>query len=398
MRFVASVLAILLLLVSQAWGASPELYEALGSPAGRFILGELGAGRTFTERWATAAAFSEGVDPTEEILERVRVRFLTERPGEELAFRETPSGSAAFLSAGQRTRLGSLLEEETRSFFGFKDSLSEKNYAFQRESFLAGSQVGPKEQWLKSSHFFPEGNQELLHSVRADAIARVKAGERATVVFDLDETGIDNRFGTAAMLLGKGGWVNRPESAAFPRARQALLALKLSQIRIMADDIFVAAGIADEKEAMKSVDDFLYKRIHTAAKAEMYGAPYPGFVEYVRSLHEAGVRIVYLTGRPAGAQTTGTADMLKLFGLPLDDNALLFLREERIPTPKFKTGVIKRMMSEDSARIVAIFENEPENLIEMDGCRSGAKLVFVDTDFSRVPAQPASGWYRLRHW
>lgn len=393
MRFSGACLGIFLLLISQAWAAGPELYDALGSPAGRFLLEELGAGQQISERWAALAERSGAKDPTEEILERVRLRFLQERPQEAAAFQETQYGPA-LLDAALRTRLKILLEQEAIVFEAGIEARSGQSFALRREAFLTPS---PRERWLKSSSFEPFGNDETLRLVRREAIRVAAHGERATVVFDLDETGIDNRFGTAAMLLGKDGWVHSPQSAAFPRVRRALMGLQLRQFKVTAEDLFRVAGISGEKDAMRSVDEFLSERIHSSEKAEAYGAPYPGFVDYVKGLHDAGVRIVYLTGRPAGMQTRGTRELLEFFGLPLDGGAELFLKTEHIPTATYKAKVLSGLMAENS-RIVAIFDNEPDNLFAMGRQSPEAKLVFMDTDFSQVPQSVASGWYRIKRW
>jgi phosphoserine phosphatase len=391
MRFWAGCVAISLLIVSQAWAAGPELYEALGSPAGRFLLEEVGAGSQISERWADVAAHTGAKDPTEEVLERVRLKFIEESPQDAHVFNETLYGPA-LLDASQRARLKTLLEEQVRMLE--MGAGPDRSFVLRREAFLNPT---PKERWVQASKFEPEGNDETLALVRRDALRLAARGEKATVVFDLDETGIDNRYGTAAMLLGKDGWVHSPESAAFPRARQALMGLQLRQFRVMAEDIFRIAGVADETDAMKSVEEFLGRRIHSAEKAEAYGAPYPGFVEYVKSLHDAGVRIVYITGRPAGLQTQGTRELLEFFGLPLDANAELFLKVAHVPTAAYKARTLADLMASGS-RVVAIFDNEPDNLFEMARQAPDAKIVFMDSDFTQVPSASATGWYRIRRW
>jgi hypothetical protein len=180
--------------------------------------------------------------------------------------------------------------------------------------------------------------------------------------------------------------------------RQALRKLTVDQFKLDATDIFAQAGLAGQTEALQSLDEFLSARIHLPEKTRMYGSPYPGFVEYVRALHDAGVRVVYLTGRREALELTGTRELIRFFGLPLDDSATLLLKSGKVSTPEYKAREIQRLTLVEKARIVAFFDNEPENLLTAGPAAGGAMLVFVDTDFMRVPEEAAVGWYRLRHW
>jgi hypothetical protein len=117
----------------------------------------------------------------------------------------------------------------------------------------------------------------------------------------------------------------------------------------------------------------------------------------VESLRALGVKVVYLTGRREAQQGIGTREALRLLGLPLDERAILIMKPAKMSTALYKLETLRKLESE-GADLVAMFDNEPENLLAARAELPGLKYVLMDSQFYEVPAQPAAGLFRIRHW
>jgi hypothetical protein len=116
--------------------------------------------------------------------------------------------------------------------------------------------------------------------------------------------------------------------------------------------------------------------------------PYPGAVEYVNSLHEKGVSILYLTGRDAPNMRKGSLEMLRRWKFPLLDEAHLVMKDSKgsVSDEGFKTMMIKdlRLASANSW----FFENEPVILHQVEKDHPQMRLVFLDTVHSGRAPEP----------
>ncbi|MNK11903.1 hypothetical protein D3C87_299540 [compost metagenome] len=93
-----------------------------------------------------------------------------------------------------------------------------------------------------------------------------------------------------------------------------------------------------------------------------YDVPYEGAVEYVQSLHQAGARIAYLTGRDVERMGTGSVEILNKWGFPLDSKSELVLKPHRsMDDAEFKSDWFIQA-SQESFEKIYFFENEPVNL------------------------------------
>jgi hypothetical protein len=400
MRFTSLIAFYLLLGTAQAWAAPAELYESLVSAAGRFVLGEIGLGEQMISRgreyYTSGRWHSE--DPVETLMARVRARYLETHPEQAPIFWESAMDPLSLLPV-QRQELRALVDEEfARIDFA---SMRKESLASLRESFVNAEGTATESAraaWIRRSRWKKGTTDQVLATVRDEAIQHAASGRKAAVVFDLDETGIENRSSAVSLLQGPEGWIRSAESAKYPRAREALSRLPLGRMKVSPEEIFIEAGIADEKEAMGSVDRFFHEQTHRGSHALKYGTALPGFARYVRALHDQGVHIVYLTGRTGSEQGVGTRAMLEFFGLPLDERATLLMKPPGTKTPEFKAWAMREQILGAGLEPVAMFDNEPENLMAVREASPGMKLVVMDTEFSHVPARPGTGMYRVRHW
>src|SRR5262249_16147479 len=83
-------------------------------------------------------------------------------------------------------------------------------------------------------------------------------------------------------------------------------------------------------------------------------------------------------------------------GLPAGDRTSFLLKTEHIDTPTHKLEALKGLSTD--RRIVAFFDNDPENLLAVQSELRSVDLVFFPSHFGRVPSEPAHGFFRISRW
>jgi hypothetical protein len=211
---------------------------------------------------------------------------------------------------------------------------------------------------------------------------RPESGQRPPViVFDLDGTLLDNRPRTLAILRTFAERCHDREprlSARLRRARPTDLAYLLS------DSLDRLGGCNAELAA--EINTFWTERFFTDDHL-VHDVPVPGAVEFVRSCHDAGAVLVYLTGRDLPRMGVGTFQSLRDQGFPVGvPGTELVLK----PDPDMPDDEFKRITAPQLARVgrvVAAFDNEPANCNVMLAHHPDAHVVFVDTQ--HTPGAPA---------
>lgn len=111
-----------------------------------------------------------------------------------------------------------------------------------------------------------------------------------------------------------------------------------------------------------------------------FDTPYEGAVEYVQELYNMGAQIVYLTGRDVFRMGKGSAEVLKKWHFPLDDNqAVLVLKPHKdMNDAEFKKDWIQAVPKDHYERII-FFENEPVNVHKVREHLEHVEIVFFES-------------------
>jgi len=218
----------------------------------------------------------------------------------------------------------------------------------------------------------------------ADPLAPVAAAvekalaEKATpvLVFDLDGTlfTTDRRH---ALILKEWAGANR---AAHPEAAAKLAgATDADGAAYTVEENLAKLGVTDEA-VVRSVKDHWWKRFFTN-ELVVVDPPVEGAAAYVKALHAKGAVIVYLTGRDVPQMGKGTQKSLQDSGFPVAvERAHMMLK----PDPKMKDVAFKEEAAakiKGLGRVVALFENQPRNLVALAKLFPEAVPVFVETNF-----------------
>ena len=106
----------------------------------------------------------------------------------------------------------------------------------------------------------------------------------------------------------------------------------------------------------------------------------PGAKDYVQKIFKKGATIFYLTGRNDADMRKGTEEAIRRAGLPFDHERVhLMLKPGDADDTEFKKTVFESVAK--LGRLVAAYENEPDNIMAMadfEGFKGGA-FFFLDT-------------------
>jgi len=226
----------------------------------------------------------------------------------------------------------------------------------------------------------PRARREDQPAILLAALARVRtAGQGALAVFDLDSTLLDNRPRQAAILRAYG------RAAGLPALRAAApehfagwdLARALAAAGLSPGEVRHHAG---------PFHAFWATRFFTS-RACRRDVPVPGAPAFVRAVRAAGVRIVYVTGRPA-AMRPGTLAVLRAFGFPLPDGAgvtLLMKPGDGLQDDAWKAVACDAVEARGTP--VLVLDNEPTHLNAYARAWPRALAIHLDTDHSGRPVE-----------
>lgn len=214
------------------------------------------------------------------------------------------------------------------------------------------------------------------------AIAAVKRGENAQVVFDLDDTLFLVRPRKRAIFRELAEAHRHDEALA-----SALHRLAGSEIPYDVNEALGTVGI-HHPHTVTVLKDGFFERFFNGEYAR-HDAPNEGAAHYVGWLHQEGVRIVYLSGRPEEMMSQ-TREILATHGFPVGGNTEILLKptaQAKMGDAEFKGAVALEIA--EAGPIFGMFDNEPANLNAMLPAAPEAWYFLLETDCSPNPPQLA---------
>ncbi len=251
-----------------------------------------------------------------------------------------------------------------------------------------------REAWVEACRFHALDEAGILDEL----LRRSTGAVRPIALFDLDSTLYEVQPRTRTILLE---WTRSEQGRRFPGIEEALLRLPVPALGYSLRDTWQALGLdlehVEHRAAWESAKHYWGARFFSNETIR-HDVAYPGAVDFVRRIHEAGVSIYYLTGRDSPNMAEGTRAKLREDGFPLDEAGLrLFMKPDRqLDDHAFKTDAVRQIGTQGT--LIASFENEPKNLIAIREIFPAAMHVFLHTICSDYPAPSAHDLYRIRHF
>jgi hypothetical protein len=251
-----------------------------------------------------------------------------------------------------------------------------------------------REEWTERSHFESLSDAAVLDKLHSFVVTS-RGNSRPVVVLDLDSTLYEVAPRTHAILKQ---WLGGESHLGIP-ILESLEAVSPAEVGYSLGDTFKNAGLdlgcSEVAQALASARKFWFQRFFTNDYL-VHDRPYEGAVDFIRSLHDEGAEIIYLSGRDEPNMGAGTRANLIRDGFPCDvaRTHLCLKPAYGLPDLAHKTGaqeLIRRL-----GTLVASVENEPANLVGIARLFPEAMHVFMDTIRSETPAPAHRGLYRIR--
>jgi hypothetical protein len=248
-----------------------------------------------------------------------------------------------------------------------------------------------REHWIEASEFLDLGSDgEVLSCVLSRVRTEVR---RPLVLLDLDSTLYEVQPRTHRIIHD---WLASKASRTFTETRDALARVSEQHVGYSLKDTFQALqidlGHSPHEDAWRELKRFWAPRFFHDDYLP-HDRPYPGAAEFCRNLYAEGARILYLTGRDEPGMGRGTRRNLERDGFPLE--AEYYLKSARaVEDLEHKVRVAREVATRGG--LTASFENEPKNVVAIQGLIPDAMHVFVHTFCSDHPARPGRGLYRIR--
>ncbi len=228
---------------------------------------------------------------------------------------------------------------------------------------------------------------ELLLGIVARCERLTGAAEvapRPVVVFDLDGTLMDNRPRSCAILHDIAArWTTRE-----PALATRLAAVQPAEIVYHFRDSLERLGVTrpdlvDEAFA-------IWKERFFSDEPLRHDTEVRGASRFARACYEVGATLVYLTGRDLPLMGMGTFASLRDLGFPIGvpGTELVLKPDAAMPDTEFKRFEAPKLAR--VGRVVATFDNEPENCNILFAQFPDAATVFLDTQHlaGAPPLQP----------
>lgn len=211
-------------------------------------------------------------------------------------------------------------------------------------------------------------------------------GEKTLAVFDLDSTLFDVSPRLEKILMD---FADLPENKArFPEQVKLFKKIKMLRQDWGITEALQRAGLdGHHPEFQAAVHDHWHQNFFSNYYLK-FDQPYEGAVDYVKALHQAGAKIVYLTGRDIARMGVGSPEVLEKWKFPLDETAQLVLKPHRsMDDAKFKSDWFLDQ-AEHGYKKIYFFENEPVNLDLLQTTAPHVEMIFFDSTHSRKSSPP----------
>lgn len=230
-------------------------------------------------------------------------------------------------------------------------------------------------------------HKPLLHQIVERTRELLDQGQRGLVVFDLDSTLFDVGPRLERILYE---FAEIPENQRrFPEQIQHFRNIRVERGDWGIKQALIRAGLdGHHPEFQEKVRDFWREKFFSNEYL-VFDKPYPGAVEYVQSLSQAGAEIVYLTGRDVHRMGEGSRQTLLHWNFPLDNQRshLVLKPHQSMKDSLFKRDWLAQVNSEKFKEIW-FFENEPVNIHLVLESLPHVQVIFFDSTHSGQAERP----------
>ena len=215
-------------------------------------------------------------------------------------------------------------------------------------------------------------NNKDLISLMEKATLTLGSQFKPTVVFDLDDTLFDSRSRTLK-ILKEFAISNLADKETQNKLNRAVVA----DVRYLLKDTLELLDIKNKNE-IKTLQNFWAKRFFSGEYAEKDDV-ISYAVSFARHLASKNINLIYLTGRSEKMRAGTKASLIsKGFNL-CSDSHLLMKEDPKQPDLIYKQAVASLLKEREDIKVIAFFENQPENANQFIEFFPNALHFLIDT-------------------
>lgn len=224
----------------------------------------------------------------------------------------------------------------------------------------------------------------------------VPAGLSRLAVFDLDSTLFDVSPRLQKVL---DDFAKDPmHQQLFPEAMSFFQGIKAEQTDWGVSHALKRSGMTQgSPEFQKTLLDYWRKTFFSNEYLHQ-DIPFPGAVDFVQRLAQAGVQIIYLTGRDQHRMGVGSREVLQKWDFPLHESlARLVLKPHRgLDDAEFKRDWFRDLQL-SNYEVIWFFENDPVNIHRVREDIPEIDIIFFDSTHSGKAPEPDT-LPRIKHF
>jgi len=218
-------------------------------------------------------------------------------------------------------------------------------------------------------------HSRLLSEILEESRTAKSKGQPLDVIFDLDSTIFCVSGRTQAILRELSQDLDL--KGRFPEAARQLERLEATALDWGIRPILERAKVTATLDFFEALRIKWSEKFFSSSHLHV-DEPYPGALEFLKLLEEAGARIHYLTGRDSPRMGPGTLASLRRHGMPLQSANFLHMKpDSQRHDAEFKRDALTQILG--PIRRGWFFENEPVIINLVRRHFPNLKIVFVDS-------------------
>ena len=223
-----------------------------------------------------------------------------------------------------------------------------------------------------------------LENIVKEIDIEVERGTLTRAVFDLDSTlfNVAPRFSRIIKEFCSDNVMRNK----YPKATEVLSRVEVTHHPYYLKDFMMDIGLNNEPQTFyKEIFEYWRSRFFHDDYV-VYDEPEIGAVDFVQSLYEKGVHIIYLTGRDEPRMKLGTLESLQKWNFPVEkERADLVLKPyKELDDAEFKRDHFSIFPPDEK---IWFFENEPVNIhLVLKDCPNVKVIYFDSVHSGKAPA------------
>lgn len=243
----------------------------------------------------------------------------------------------------------------------------------------------------------PQVHTSLLRRILNEIHELTANNQKSLAVFDLDSTLFDVSPRLQQILLD---FANNPDNERrFPESTKILKTIRMQRSDWGIRQALIRAGLDQHSTDFHHAVRTHWMESFFSGHYLQFDQPFAGATEFVNQAATLGADVVYLSGRDRPNMESGTRDVLKKWGFPLEGTSrgqLALKPQKGMDDAEFKRDWFLEL-AEEAYQKIWFFENEPLNVNLIRQHLPAIEIVFFESTHAGK-AEPPSDLPKILHF